>query len=461
MTMPAHIEEMTFDELGDLWLVVPCATHDGAGRTVRFRVCSRTLARCSPVFRTMLYGSFAESRPAAGDDAANWKITLEDEDALALEDLLYVMHGRYDDFSLDTRLPDSGSSGFIEALYDFMTVVDKYDCTGITRPWSQSWVSLLMEAPTMNRQLLRRIAWILYQLGDRAGYESVVRTMVIEFPPSGLGELEMFGDMDESRDDEVIAEAPGLEGAYCPLSSERPRHVWLTCVFGLPDSIISHRCSLINTLLGSVRHLEKAAFSGMSNCCAVRSAPHEEREACQERLRMAAIRHLLLCGFWPLPRDLKSVSLTPRELERLLAKVNATTVTSALPSTYSRPGLDDTMASQAMSVYAAASRLNSQVNGTPHVLAGPHVHCKASRGTEGGGSERQVGGGGVVVEAFEYTATFPEARHLEAQAMKTGLSLGLSEGGGVGHKTKGAIKSGRMLVPRSHHSQVASAGGAA
>ena len=217
MTMSAHIEEMTFDELGDLWLVVPCTTHDGSSRTIRFRVCSRTLARCSPVFRTMLYGSFAESRPAAGD-AAEWTITLEDEDALALEDLLHVMHGRYEDFSLDTRLPDSGSSGFIEALYDFMTVVDKYDCAGMTRPWSQSWVSLLREAPTMDRQLLRRMAWILYQLGDRAGYESVVRTLVIEFPPSGLGELEMFGDVGDDQDDEIIAEAPGLEGmcSHCP-----------------------------------------------------------------------------------------------------------------------------------------------------------------------------------------------------------------------------------------------------
>jgi len=435
MTMSAHIEEMTFDELGDLWLVVPCTTHDGSSRTIRFRVCSRTLARCSPVFRTMLYGSFAESRPAAGD-AAEWTITLEDEDALALEDLLHVMHGRYEDFSLDTRLPDSGSSGFIEALYDFMTVVDKYDCAGMTRPWSQSWVSLLREAPTMDRQLLRRIAWILYQLGDRAGYESVVRTLVIEFPPSGLGELEMFGDVGEDQDDEIIAEAPGLE-----------------------DSIASHRRSLINTLLDSVRHLEKTAFSGMSSYCAVRSAPNEEREACQERLRMAAIRHLLLCGFWPLPRDLKSVSLTPRELERLLAKVNATTVTSALPSTYSRPGLDDTMASQAMSVYAAASRLNSQVNGTPHVLAGPHVHCKASRVAECGGSESPGGGG--VIEAFQYTATFPEARHLEAQALKTGLSLGLPENAGIGRKAKGAVKSGRMLVARGHHLQVASTGDAA
>ncbi|KAH7020784.1 uncharacterized protein B0I36DRAFT_367268 [Microdochium trichocladiopsis] len=423
--------ERIFDELGDLWLVVP-ARYDGTVEAVRFRVCSRALARCSPVFRTMLYGPFVEARPAE-PHAADWSITLEDEDALALEDLLCLMHSRYDDFSLDPRLPDGGSNAFIEALYDFITTVDKYDCAGMTRPWAQSWISLLKGTRTSDRKMLRRLAWIYYQLGDREGFESTVRTLIVEFPPSEAGEMEFFGDGDEAAGEEIIAEAPGLE-----------------------DSISSHRCSVVNSLLAPIRHLEKGAFGGMSNFCAVTSAPYEEREACQERLRRAAIRHLLSCGFWPLPRDLKLVSLTPRELERLLGRVSSMSISTSPTSnpplgTYSRAGLDDTMASPAMSVYAAASRVNSQVNGTPHALSSRHMCCTVSP-SAGNGNEKVVGS---VVEAFEYTATFPEARHLEAQAIKTGLCL--TDAGSV-RKAKTMVKSGRTLVSRTNY--LASAGSA-
>ncbi|KXJ89947.1 hypothetical protein Micbo1qcDRAFT_165312, partial [Microdochium bolleyi] len=272
------------------------------------------------------------------------------------------MHSRYDEFSLDPRQPDSGSSAFIEALYHFITAVDKYDCAAMLRPWAQSWVAALETVKSLDHKVLRRLAWIYFQLGDRAGFERTVRTLVVEFPPSGAGEMDFFGDADGGHEAEVIAEAPGLE-----------------------ESISSHRCALVNTLLSSVRHLEKGAFGGMSNHCAVRSAPYEDREACQDRLRKTAIRHLLSCGFWPLPRDPRGVSLTPRELERLVSGVSSMTIGAAGSSsagfahplsTYSRPGLDDGMAS-ATSVYSAASRLNSQVNGTPHGLPSRHVYCTA------------------------------------------------------------------------------------
>ncbi|KAJ1324706.1 BTB/POZ domain-containing protein [Microdochium nivale] len=430
-SMSATTEDRVVDELGDLWLVVP-STYSDARHTTRFRVCSRALARCSPVFRTMLYGPFVESRPA--DPATeDWVVTLEDDDAIALEDLLYLMHSRYDDFSLDPRQPDTGSIAFIEALYHFITAVDKYDCASMLRPWAQSWVAVLADVQTMDFRTLKRLAWIYFQLGDRAGFQRTVRTLVVEFPPSGVGAADFFGEVDDGEGD-IIAEAPGLE-----------------------ESITSHRCALIKALLSTVQHLEKGAFSGYSNQCAVRSAPHEDREACQDRLRKTAIRHLLSCGFWPLPRDPRSVTLTPRELWRLVSGANTTGTASSeaaqSASTYSRPGLDDGMASS-MSVYSAASRLNSQVNGTPHGLPSRHLYCTALPR----GGDRMGPVGSATMDAFAYTPTCPESKHLKAQALKTGLCLGEA---GAAAERKPIVNSGRKLVTRSHHLGMSAGGGTA
>ncbi|KAJ3961874.1 hypothetical protein N0V92_001438 [Colletotrichum tropicale] len=77
----------SFDPIGDLTLRVG---EDGVA--YEFVVCSRTLSRWSPVFRTMLFGGFAESKPA---DAA-WSVSLPEDLPSAMFLVLSIIHGCFE-----------------------------------------------------------------------------------------------------------------------------------------------------------------------------------------------------------------------------------------------------------------------------------------------------------------------------------------------------------------------------
>jgi hypothetical protein len=74
-----------FDPHGDLRLVV-------GEEKAESLVCSRSLARASPIFNKMLFGFFYESKPAKGDR----RVELPEDDPYALCFLLNIIHGRFD-----------------------------------------------------------------------------------------------------------------------------------------------------------------------------------------------------------------------------------------------------------------------------------------------------------------------------------------------------------------------------
>ncbi|KAI4596397.1 hypothetical protein KJ359_005527 [Pestalotiopsis sp. 9143b] len=72
------------DERGDKILTVGAESRNPK-KIMRFRVCSRALARVSPVMAAMLFGKFRESTEEA--------IDLPDDDADTMEILLRIAHG--------------------------------------------------------------------------------------------------------------------------------------------------------------------------------------------------------------------------------------------------------------------------------------------------------------------------------------------------------------------------------
>lgn len=74
----------TFDPNGDLRLVI-------GEQKAESVVCSRSLARASPIFNKMLYGAFSESKPVEGD----WHVELPEDDPYALCFLLNIIHGPF------------------------------------------------------------------------------------------------------------------------------------------------------------------------------------------------------------------------------------------------------------------------------------------------------------------------------------------------------------------------------
>ncbi|KAK4170053.1 hypothetical protein QBC43DRAFT_295745 [Cladorrhinum sp. PSN259] len=87
------------DEDGDLILRI-----GSSGSTKEpqrdFIVCSATLRRSSPVFKKMLFGPWAESKPNATKDGNQWIVQLPEDDPAAFEVPIAIMHGLFSLVSL-------------------------------------------------------------------------------------------------------------------------------------------------------------------------------------------------------------------------------------------------------------------------------------------------------------------------------------------------------------------------
>ncbi|KAL2758886.1 hypothetical protein ACRALDRAFT_1075269 [Sodiomyces alcalophilus JCM 7366] len=118
------------DELGDLRL--RCGAELKDVQVQDFVVCSRTLARASPVLRVMAHGPFAESKINHDVHTKDheWVIDLPEDKPRPFLDILNIIHGR---FKLVLQKPT------LSQLYDILTVTRKYDMAAVIKPWSDAW----------------------------------------------------------------------------------------------------------------------------------------------------------------------------------------------------------------------------------------------------------------------------------------------------------------------------------
>ncbi|KDN59970.1 hypothetical protein CSUB01_10311 [Colletotrichum sublineola] len=121
-TLEDYTEIITFDPDGDLYLHVGT---DVEPLTKTYLVCSKALSRASRVFKKMLYGCFAESRPSDGKYA--WTVDLPEDRQEALELMLHIIHVNFD------LVPEHLQ---ITQLYEFLITADKYDTFAIAKPWA-------------------------------------------------------------------------------------------------------------------------------------------------------------------------------------------------------------------------------------------------------------------------------------------------------------------------------------
>ncbi|KAI0159641.1 hypothetical protein GGR57DRAFT_499965 [Xylariaceae sp. FL1272] len=208
-TLPGTI---VIDPRGDLQLVVhgPPGQHESGidGRndkdnppnggnantdTRTFLVCSRALARASPVFERMLYGYFAEAQRKAP-----WIVELHDDKVKPMTVLLQLMHGddqkarailRYTAYP-DKKFPHdkfSEAGIWITDIYDLMILTDKYQMADLFVAWSDGLVSRIRKCLNQYTKLrdefgpndtLPQILWICYELGAIGLFKSTLKHMV-------------------------------------------------------------------------------------------------------------------------------------------------------------------------------------------------------------------------------------------------------------------------------------------
>ncbi|RYP83245.1 hypothetical protein DL769_001441 [Monosporascus sp. CRB-8-3] len=138
-----------FDQRGDLKLRVG-PPGDAASNT--FLVCSRALARISPVFDRMLYGSFAEAKPANSKD---WVVDLTADDPAALAILLRIAHCRF------KEVPETLT---IDGLYALTTLTHYYDATPALSPWVDSWLASVEDIWRDSSVIMPKLLWVAWEL---------------------------------------------------------------------------------------------------------------------------------------------------------------------------------------------------------------------------------------------------------------------------------------------------------
>ncbi|KAL8406872.1 hypothetical protein RB596_005381 [Gaeumannomyces avenae] len=165
------ITKVAFDEQGDVSLLVGAP---GANDQAIYTVCSRTLARASPLFDTLLRSSKADRQLNGG-----WTVKLPYDDPQSIRIILSIVHGRFRD------VPDSMALG---SLHQLCLSLDKYRIAECLGPWAKKWCqtarSLGPEDLTVEGHA--QVAWVAYVLGNKSMLQEATQALLREASPSEL-----------------------------------------------------------------------------------------------------------------------------------------------------------------------------------------------------------------------------------------------------------------------------------
>lgn len=171
--MPSH-SDLPIDPIdpdGDLLLLVGRELSAGVqGRL--FKVCSAAMRRSSSVWKRMLFGQWAEAKPAQGD----WLVELPEDDPTPVLTLLWIIHGKFEKVPLDTQL---------SFLRDILIIADKYDLMHTIRPWAGTWMKVVTRSQNLTpigRTMRLHTAW---ELGCKDVVEEEMSNLVFNLECHG------------------------------------------------------------------------------------------------------------------------------------------------------------------------------------------------------------------------------------------------------------------------------------
>ncbi|KAK4236626.1 hypothetical protein C8A03DRAFT_16762 [Achaetomium macrosporum] len=196
-----------FDPHGDLRLVI------GADGTV-FQVCSRALARSSPVWEAMLYGPFAEGKDRQSAAGNHWEVTLPEDTAEGFCIPLLAAHCKL------TTIPPILDR---DTLFAVVAVCDKYVMVECLAPFWRGWIEALPDRYPDPQVLIQELL-ISHRFGDQENYQAVL-LMLLTFlgrdTASGRISVGKRGEYDLSQDIHLdhLGIFPQLELAHRTLFS--------------------------------------------------------------------------------------------------------------------------------------------------------------------------------------------------------------------------------------------------
>ncbi|KAJ1324719.1 armadillo repeat-containing protein 5 [Microdochium nivale] len=279
---PSNPPPVTYvlDPDGDLCVIASGTNSMRCNTPAKFQVCSSTLRRCSPVFRKMLFGGFAESQPAA-KSSAEWVVKLPDDAASAIKTLFEIMHCKFHSLNGAQNAHSTASDTILPQLYDLLVVSDKYDTIGLLRHWIREWHSSITKESYNEGPKLLQASWCYYQMGDLQSYKKAVL--------------------------ELIMVCPDLDKLECGKTRDPTLPTVRVLPPGFMDSIRFQRSELVESLLQPIRQSISCLSTGQRAgfCTAMMTkwlaAPDAERIDCEARILGFTIQQMQKHRLWPVP----------------------------------------------------------------------------------------------------------------------------------------------------------------
>lgn len=160
----------TFEKHYDLTMLV------GRSPTAEFKVCSRSVARTSKYFDTLLYGNFSEAKPENG----NWVMKLPGTDCAAFRIMLSLIHGGH------PEIPETPG----EELYNLIKEIDYFDTYHMFEDHCSRWSSKVefeLRRKKIPSILHSRLFWAAWILGCKSEVSSALKEVFREVKRSEDG----------------------------------------------------------------------------------------------------------------------------------------------------------------------------------------------------------------------------------------------------------------------------------
>jgi len=177
---------VVIDPEGDLILQV------GPGK-YEYKVQSLALKRASPVFKSKLFGGWAESQKPVSS-LTPWVVRLENEQPTVIEFLVRLAHADFiamtgwadEQLALLAEIKEKGHDGAsdkfdLDFAYDLFITANYYDMGKLLTPWLHVWAAIAQEASPVpklrekGQELLMALS-IAWELGD----EKVFRDRMVQ-----------------------------------------------------------------------------------------------------------------------------------------------------------------------------------------------------------------------------------------------------------------------------------------
>ncbi|KAF7554623.1 hypothetical protein G7Z17_g2755 [Cylindrodendrum hubeiense] len=286
-------QKVSLDKHSDIELLV--GSCDDIPATT-FQCCSRTLARSSPVFSRILYGSSAEdiNQPSSTGERI---VNLPHDDPVPFAVFLNIIHGHFD------RVPQEIACN---TLYDLIALTNHHGATRTLAPWADSWIASIKQQANHDRTLVFKILCICWELRCAGGFAEAARYILIQSNKSELADI---------PDDGGLKTPPDIVGMSCLADAHLRKKTKR-----IRERIRAIRIQTIRELLGTIDDAVRSLIIVDEKPRWSHNSRWMDSRRCESIVLGSLMFALMGAGLWPLP-DANDIQESIAELRTKIASL--------------------------------------------------------------------------------------------------------------------------------------------